>query len=383
MKYLLFLAQIRLMKISYHCCGVFNLRKTARWIIGVEEIASMLNNMAGALENTDSLCLYPNPFYRYEYNMSWPAKTFLHKASRLFIGPILLGYLANKYEGFVYLGAKGFLLSEFDGRNAEFDFIKSKNKGLVTMFLGTEIRSHILQGEYSSKHDLELVTAYQNQVNPGIDSQAKEEFRRKLASAADEHADTIFNPPIDQMTYIERATHDILYFYPNEMFKPNDSKWRNVKKIKIFHGPSSPIIKGTPLVRAAIKKLRLEGYNFDYDELSGVPHEQILEKLTTSHIVLNQFYAQVPGVFGVEAMANGCLLLTSADPNVEPSLPIGAEKAWVVAGYWNIYDRLKAVLDMPLEDLQRQAEAGYEWTFSNYSATESARHFKSIINHES
>ena len=166
------------------------------------------------------------------------------------------------------------------------------------------------------------------------------------------------------------------------MFKPNDSKWRNVKKIKIFHGPSSPIIKGTPLVRAAIKKLRLEGYNFDYDELSGVPHEEILEKLTTSHIVLNQFYAQVPGVFGVEAMANGCLLLTSADPNVEPSLPIGAEKAWVVTGYWNIYDRLKAVLDMPLEDLQRQAEAGYEWTFSNYSATESARHFKSIINHE-
>ena len=34
-------------------------------------------------------------------------------------------------------------------------------------------------------------------------------------------------------------------------------------------------------------------------------------------IVLNGFYALMPGVFGIEAMANYCALMTAADETIE------------------------------------------------------------------
>ena len=382
-KKLLFLAQIRLLKLSYYVSRLFNIQETGKWAIGVEEIASFLNNMSTSLDTADSVCLYSNPFYQLDYDISWPSKTVFHKVALLFVGPLLLGYLLNKYKGFIYLGSKGFLIADCDGRNAEFEFIKSKNRSIVNVFLGTEIRSHVLQRQYAQDNDLELVVSYQNQVNPGIDSPDKEALRKKIGESADQYADVIFNPPIDQLAYIKRKTLDTLYFYPTSMFKLNNDKWRDTERLKIFHGPSSPIIKGTPLVRAAIKKLRLEGYKFDYEELSGVPHTQILKTLATSHIVLNEFYAQVPGVFGVEAMANGCVLLTSADRNIEPSLPFDSEKAWVVTPYWDIHQQLKSVLDMSVDSLREQAETGYQWTLKNYSSTENAAQFNMIIGNES
>ena len=382
-KRLLFFAQIRLLKLSYYLSLFFNVQESEKWAIGVEEVASFLNNMGKALDTTDSVCLYSNPFYQFDYDVTWPSKIIFHKVALLFVGPILLGYLLNKYKGFIYLGAKGFLIADYDGRRAEFEFIRSKNRGIVTVFLGTEIRSHVLQRQYTQENDIELVVSYQNLVNPGVDSPDKEALRKKIAESADEYANVIFNPPIDQLSYIKRKTLDTLYFYPASMFKPNNDKWLDFNRLKILHGPSSPIIKGTPLVRAAIKKLRLEGYEFDYEELSGVPHTQILDALAESHIVLNEFYAQVPGVFGVEAMANGCVLLTSADRKIEPSLPDDSEKAWVVTPYWDICDQLRSILDLSVDSLREQAEAGYWWTLKNYSSTENADQFNMIIADES
>ncbi|HAT53550.1 MAG TPA: hypothetical protein DCS80_09895 [Betaproteobacteria bacterium] len=382
-KNLIFLVQIRLLKLSYYSMCLCNIKETDKWVIGVEEIASFLNNMSTSLDMTDSVCLYGNPFYQFSYDIYWSSKTVFHKLALLVIGPVMLAYLINKYQGFIYLGSKGFLISDCDGRNAEFDFIKAKSKGIVTVFLGSEIRSHVLQRQYAQDNDIELVVSYQEQVNPGIGSPDKEALRQKIGESADQYADVIFNPSIDQMTYIKRKTLDTLYFYPTSLFNLNNDKWLDAKRLKIFHAPSSPIIKGTPLVRAAIKKLRLEGYDFDYQELSGVSHNQILKVLASSHIVLNEFYAQVPGVFGVEAMANGCVLLTSADRNIEPSLPLDSDRAWVVTPYWDVYIKLKSVLDMPVDSLRRQAETGFEWALKNYSSTENAGHFKMIIGDES
>ncbi|RRV29811.1 hypothetical protein EGJ23_02400 [Pseudomonas sp. o96-267] len=151
-----------------------------------------------------------------------------------------------------------------------------------------------------------------------------------------------------------------------------------MQQLVIVHAPSSPLIKGTPLVRAAIKKLRLEGYQFEYIELIGVPHSTVIETLKRAHIVLNEFYAFVPGVFGVEAMAANAVLLTSADKEIEPTLFEGANDAWVVTPYWMIYERLKQQLDHP-EALQLQAEKGSEWVRRYCSYTSSSACFRAAV----
>lgn len=57
---------------------------------------------------------------------------------------------------------------------------------------------------------------------------------------------------------------------------------KNIKKIKIL-SPSNPFVKGTSLVRAAIKKLQVEGYDFEYIELQKMPNEVVLEHLNISY----------------------------------------------------------------------------------------------------
>lgn len=383
MRYLLFLVQLRLLKTSHFFSSMFWRRQSNDWVLGVQEIASFLRNISESLDCVRSVCLYDTPYYAFDYDVDWTGSSKAQKFKRLIFGPILLGYFVHRYKGFIYLGSAGFLISDYDGRDAEMAFIKSKNKQIVVFFLGSEIRSYALQKQYCEDNDIELIVSYQGYVNPSVSSQKKEKLRKRLAEAADSYASVIFNPPIDQMSYLKRDSLDILYFYPERLFSRNERKWLDFGKLKIFHGPSSPIVKGTPLVRAAIKKLKMEGYDFDYQEMSGVDHSVILNNLATSHIVLNQFYAQVPGVFGVEALASGCVLLTSADRTIEQSLPKGANEAWVVTPYWDIYDTLKNALETPVPLLEKQANIGYQWALENYSSSKNAQTLKRYLNSES
>ena len=156
-------------------------------------------------------------------------------------------------------------------------------------------------------------------------------------------------------------------------------KWLKPEKLVVVHAPSSPIIKGTPLVRAAIKKLQLEGYDFEYVELIGVPNVVVLNELKRAHIILNEFYAFVPGVFGIEAMSNNAVLLCSADRRIEPTLFEGANEAWVVTPYWLIYDKLKEVLDSPIDQLKRQADEGTLWARKYCTYSFSREYLNSVI----
>jgi hypothetical protein len=77
-----------------------------------------------------------------------------------------------------------------------------------------------------------------------------------------------------------------------------------------------------------------------------MPNRVVLEHLKSSHIVLNQFYAFTPGLFGIEAMANHCAVLMSADPSIETGLPQKSKDAWMITKYWEVYDNLKYLLDI-------------------------------------
>ncbi len=143
----------------------------------------------------------------------------------------------------------------------------------------------------------------------------------------------------------------------------NRSEFNPINKIKILHAPSNPLIKGTPLVRAAIKKLETEGYDFEYIELMNKPNKEVLLMLEKSDIVLNQFYATMPGVFGIEAMAKYNAVLMSVDYE---NLPHGSEGAWMRTKYWELYDNLKYLLDNTSK-IKEYADAGYEFVKNNYT----------------
>ena len=120
---------------------------------------------------------------------------------------------------------------------------------------------------------------------------------------------------------------------------------KNNEDITVIHAPTNQIIKATPLVNAAIKRLKIDGYKFKYEELRNLKNIEILNKLEKSHIVLVQFYCLMPGILGIEALSKGNAVLMSASTKLNPELPNNVKDAWLITHYYEIYNNLKYLLD--------------------------------------
>lgn len=353
---------------------------TISWVVGPDEVASMVSHMSVALPGSHSVSLTRNKYYDFAYDttleVSGGSVPFFR--GRLFAGPWLLGKLAARAHGFVYLGPTGYLRTGADERWHEFEFLKKRGLRLVCYFTGSDIRSPKLMLEMQERTGIENIATYQVEVVPEFRRPEYEHTKQAMARAADRFADVIFNARTDQLSYLTRPTEPFLYFYPDDRFVAIGDKFERLDSIRIVHAPSSPIVKGTQVVRAAINRLRELGYTFDYVELDQTPNEVVLATLATAHIALNEFYAFVPGMFGVEAMASGCALLTSADEHLERDLPTGSNAAWMVTSSAQIFDNLRHLLDHP-EEIRPLAERGQAWARGNAAASKSAARFRSIL----
>lgn len=364
----------------FWCC-IWRSKNRISWVVGVEENAAFIKYISSSIPDSYSVCLYENQYYDFRYNFikKKSKSKYMNVVKKTVIGPLLLGLLLNRSNNFFYIGQNGFLLSGLDGRKFEFMYVKSKNKNIVCFFTGTDIRSPRLMLDFAHKNEIDVHSNYLYLISPQSLTLEYETSKKKLAGVADNYADLVFNASVDQMSYFTKKTQPFIYFYPDENFVKNDTKFSDIKIYRICHAPTSPILKGTQLVRAAIAKLRAEGYRFEYIELIGVSNEVVLKKLRSSHIVLNEFYAFVPGLFGVEAMASHCALVTSADEHIEPDLPLTSNKAWYVTKNYEVYDHLKDLLNSP-DLIKKYADAGYEWAIENASFSRSSVKLASYLN---
>jgi hypothetical protein len=119
------------------------------------------------------------------------------------------------------------------------------------------------------------------------------------------------------------------------------------------------------MVRAAVKKLKSEGFDFEYIELQGVPNTEVLEQLKRSHIVLQEFYCLTPGILGIEALALGNAVLMSANSEMNPELPEGSDDAWIPTLAWQISDKLRALLENPVL-IEEYAARGRTYVETNF-----------------
>lgn len=377
---LVFNIQKMMLQITYAVCKLVVKPEKDLWVVGIEEVANIVNNVSTVFEKVYSVNFLVHRFYgANHYNTNFGKMSpKMALVLRFVFGPILLGYLAARASNFFYVWESGFLFHRFDGRAYEFDFLKKRGKKIVTFFCGSDIRSPHLSIEHAKKLDIDVMATYQALSDPKFASPEFEARVRRTAEVADRYVDHIFNAPVDQIGYIKRDVHPFVYFYPDEKFNRNADKYNDVKRVKIVHAPSSFIIKGTQLIRAAIKKLKLQGYDFEYVEIINMPHAVVMHHLQTAHIVVNELYAFVPGIFGLEAMASYCAVLTSADREIETTLPIGANDAWMVTKYWEIYENLKKMLDDPAL-MRATAERGYEWAYANCRASVTRQYMKEIL----
>lgn len=323
-------------------------------IIGVTEIANILYNMKQIFrEKSIVFCKNGNKFYqRNVYDIDLIKRTWLKK---ILFSAYIFGKLAKNAECFIYLWSDGFLLD----REYEFKFLKKRNIPIICYFLGSEIRSRKLFLDYCKKINFNTYVEYDK---PELFLSDKyDNSCRNLAEQADKYASIIFSEPKDQMSYLKSKQQYFPIIIDENLFSFEKEKFDKCP-IRIIHAPSLPVLKGTPLVRSVIKMLKSECYEFKYIELIGVPHEDVVKELKQSHIVLNQFYTLIPGIFGHEAMAAGNAVLMSAKPECYPYV---FNNAWVETEDWQLYYNLKNLLDNP-QKIYEYAKNGYEYMIANF-----------------
>lgn len=326
------------------------------FVIGVDEVANNIVFLKNIFkENSVSVSMSKNKFYdvTYDYSLNIENRYF-YFLMRIFYGPYLLAKLANQSDIFIYFWWSGFCLD----REVDYKFLNKKRKKIVCMFVGDDIRSRKLTKEYYEEKKLDSYVFYDH-----YNIEENELRVKKVAYLADMYADLIFSHPLDQLSYLKKPFIQNRYRLKDSYLMHNVCKFNDKSIIKVVHAPSNPLVKGTPLVRAAIKKLQLEGYQFEYIEIQNKPNQEVLKILESSHIVLNQFYLLAPGLYGIEAMAKSNAVLMSA---VYEGMPQGAEKAWLKTRYWEVYDNLRYLLDNP-KKIEAYAQHGYDLVKQHYT----------------
>jgi hypothetical protein len=375
MKFFVLVLQIILLNTSYVLTKFPSRKKKYNFVLGVYEIAGFNFSLSSIIDGSFSVCMSPNHFYDKPYNLKFKSNKFLRILQIIFFAPIIFGYLINRTERFIYFWDTGFLIN-VDFRKYEFKFLKSKNKKLICIFLGDDIRSPKKMIEFGNEIGLDTICHY---ANYNLDENSKEiEIKREsVARICDQYCDLIFSAPSDQNSYLRRKV-----FFPNYIVdmpqSVSSSKNINIEEIVILHAPTNPFLKGTQIVRSALKKLELEGYSFKYIELTKQSNQIVTNELKRANICLNQFFAYVPSVFGVEAMANKCALLTSADETIEKLLPKGSNDAWLVTKYWEVYEKLKYLLDNQHE-IEDYGEKGYNYVKKYFSSSAAKEYYYNIF----
>lgn len=352
-------AQLTALRLSYTVHRRRVREKAITWAVGPTEIAGIVRDIAHAVPGSYSALMSRHAMYGDDYDWLPPTRGPVgRRLAGTFEGPWLLGRLAAQARGVIFVGAGGFLWSV--DRDVEYRFLKEHDVRVVCYFTGSDIRSPRLMQELEERTGEPNIATWLRTVAPGYNSEAFDAAKRRMGETATAYADLIFTAQNDQRGYLPEDVEPFLYFYPDEEIGPPPGAIDEQDRIIVVHAPSSPVIKGTQLVRAAVAKLRDEGWDFEYLELQDVTNAEVKTALSRAHIVLNEFFAFVPGVFAVEAMAAGCAVLTRAEERFEPQLPPGSDDAWLVTRHFEVEQNLRLLLSDRAR-ITRQALAGRDW----------------------
>lgn len=338
-------------------------RSTSRpitWVVGPTETAGIVRDITAVVEGSYSALLARHAMYGDRYDWLPPVRSsgWRRRLAGIFEGPWLLGKLAARSRGFIYVGAGGFLWSV--ERDYEYQFLRDRGLRIVCYFTGSDIRSPKLMQQLEDETGEPNIATWLRAVAPGYSDPAFDAAKERMGRTATAYADLVFTAQNDQRGYVPASSEPFLYFYPDTDVLPAREPLDEQERLVVVHAPSSPVIKGTQLVRAAVRALREEGYDFEYVELQGVPNSDVRAALRRAHIVLNEFFAFMPGVFAVEAMAAGCAVLTRAEERMEPQLPSGSDQAWLVTRHHEVEQNLRLLLDDRAR-IATLASAGREW----------------------
>ncbi|WP_456727256.1 glycosyltransferase [Bradyrhizobium sp. USDA 3364] len=160
-----------------------------------------------------------------------------------------------------------------------------------------------------------------------------------------------------------------------DRFHPGRSRSQSKGKLVVGHFPNHGYFKGTKYLEGAIRSLRAEGHAVELLQLSGKPHNEILEAMQTIDVLVDQLVSGSFGLTAIEAMASGCPVICYLHDGVAVA---DRERCPVIEAD---PDTIKDVLYQLISDrtrLSKAGAAGPQYVRRNYSVEALGTHLAEL-----
>lgn len=250
----------------------------------------------------------------HESDIIWPALSYLEMASFTL-------WAIDRFEIF-HLHFRPLIYSIIDkttiNRKESFFFptfqdlslIKHFNKKLIFQFRGSEIR-------LNSKF-LELNPyAWIEKDDP---SGFPDKMKIILKNIVEEYADLVLVTDQELQTYVPNAK---ILERSIEIDKFPYIGCKNKEKPLVLHAPTRRGVKGSEDVIQVLDNLKKKGLDFDFELIENLEHCQLMDKLKSADIIIDQIRIGWYGVLSVEAMAFGKTVFAYIREDIyDSSIPI-------------------------------------------------------------
>ena len=232
--------------------------------------------------------------------------------------------------------------------NLDLPILKLFRKKTVVRFVGSDIR-HYESLELAAKR---AGLKYYRSKDQGAGPKALKRKLRMIHMVEKYATHIVSGPSFSQL--LTRRYH--LIRVPLDIHSIRYDNSPNPRPI-VVHAPSDVGFKGTPYILEAVKRLKEEGYDFEFHLFQSTSNTEVREALSQADIAVDQLFAFGAPMFALEAMAAGCAVLGGNKPEFSGfprELPV------IHTDPDNIYHNLKMLLENP-ELRQELGERGRKY----------------------
>jgi glycosyltransferase involved in cell wall biosynthesis len=184
-----------------------------------------------------------------------------------------------RYDAFIYISVASFFFF------LELPLLKLFRKKIVFVFLGSDTRPVYLNGYVMTKTDRASV----------LKAVLLARVQKYVVWVIDRLADTVVNIPPQAYFHTRPVVSGYHIGFPGDFASHAiPSPPQASRRVRILHAPSKPGPKGTQEIRRVIDSLRSKGLDFDYVEITGRPHVDVLAEIQRATFVIDELYSDTP-----------------------------------------------------------------------------------------
>jgi hypothetical protein len=295
-------------------------RHQPRVLLGMAETAGYLANLQRGFEEIGCTChfvdLTEHPFeYRRSVALartarwravcsrraaSLPRRSWRRlgwRAAATLLDLSILAWAIGHADLFVFTGHDSLLW-----RNADLPLLRLLGKRIVWVFLGSDHRPPYLNGKRVRE-----ARAAGDAGHLRMAGQAR--AFRTIVRRIERRAHVVVAMSASAQFHLRPFVHLLAIGLPHgsaaEPLEAAGVTTAPSDELRILHSPSDPA-KGSDAIRACISDLQDAGVKIDYREITGRPHDEVLDAIEESGMVVDQLYSDSPlAVFATEAGYRG------------------------------------------------------------------------------